>query len=177
MDDRDPTAVVLSDTHRETGHGLVGRAADAVSATDHLVHAGDFTTMSVLESFASMVSHLTAVHGNRDTPAVSDRVPATRTLDLDDVRLAVTHGDDREEMSLALFGRAEDAAVVVSGHTHRPHLIDADDVLLLNPGIHTDPRADEPTHAELLVTNVGVRVRILTRDGTVVGERTLESDG
>lgn len=159
--------VVLADTHRETGHGLVDRAATAVETADHVIHAGDFTTEHVYDAFDAVSPDLYAVHGNRDTPSLSEALPATQTVSVAGVTVAVTHRHANGDTGLAMFGRAHDADLVISGHTHRPHLVDAGDVTLLNPGSHTDPRGTPPTHAEVTVTEAGLRIEVLTRDGSV----------
>lgn len=159
--------VVLADTHRDSGHGLVGRAATAVDAADQLIHAGDFTTSTVYTAFEDVTPTVVGVHGNRDSAALQDRLPATRARTVGGLTVAVTHRHDAGETGLVMLGRAHDAALVVSGHTHRPHLIDTGAVTLLNPGSHTDPRGTTPTHAELTETDGGLRVEIVTRRGTV----------
>ncbi|MFC6735784.1 metallophosphoesterase family protein, partial [Halolamina salina] len=67
--------VVLSDTHRTEGTGLVGAAEDAVADADLVLHAGDFTTEAVLDAFHDAATDLRAVYGNRDDAAVTDRRP------------------------------------------------------------------------------------------------------
>ena len=140
---------VLSDTHSRSGHELDGRAKAAVEESDAVVHAGDFLTATALDAFEAAADRLYAVYGNNATPAVRDRLPPERTFDIEGVRFVLTHGDDRGATGLSLLGRQQAADVVVFGHSHRHAATDADDVLLLNPGSHADPRGGVPTHAEL----------------------------
>jgi predicted phosphodiesterase len=66
------------------------------------------------------------------------------------VRIAVTHTERGGATALPLFGRQRGAALVVSGHTHRPTVVAPDGgPTLLNPGSHADPRGNRPGHAEL----------------------------
>lgn len=160
--------VVLSDTHRETGHGLSGPALDAVRSADRVVHAGDFTTGAVLDAFVEAAARLEAVHGNADEPAVRKRLPETRVFEYGGVRVAVVHHRDGGATGLTLFGRSQGADLVVSGHTHRPVVVESEDVVLLNPGSHADPRGHRAAYAELEPADGGLTGRLREVDGTVL---------
>lgn len=157
--------VVLSDTHRGTGTGLEGRAAEAVSRAERVIHAGDFTTAAVLEAHRDTASRLDAVYGNRDDAAVRDALSAERRFTVGGVAVALTHRREGGETGLAMWGRARDADLVISGHTHRPAVSETEDVVLLNPGSHAQPRGGPATHAELEVAPGGLRGTIRTGDG------------
>lgn len=165
--------VVVSDTHSTSGHSLSGRTLEAVREADRVIHAGDFTTVSALEAFQGEAARLDAVHGNADDPAVRERLPDARTLEWEGVRIAVTHTRDGGPTALAMFGRERGADLVVSGHSHRPSVGHADDLTLLNPGSHAQPRGNRPGHAELEATDGTVRYRLCQPDGTVFEEGTL----
>lgn len=170
--------VVLSDTHRTERPGVSGGLADAVRAADRVVHAGDFTTEAVLDGFQSVSHSLLAVHGNADRPAVTERLPAARTFDVAGLTVAVTHTQRGGATGLEYFGLERGADLVVSGHTHRPHVEDTGDLVLLNPGSHTDPRSGEPTYGVLESgTESGLEGRIETVDGTIVQEIRVEGRG
>jgi putative phosphoesterase len=159
--------VVLSDTHGTDDPLLRGRTAEAVADADRVVHAGDLTTVAVLRALADAAGGpVHAVHGNADAPAVRERLPATRTLSYGGCRLVVTHTREGGETGLAMLGRAEDAALVVSGHTHRPRVAPGEPTLL-NPGSHAAPRGGPATHAELRATDGGLDGTIRAVDGAV----------
>lgn len=160
--------VLLSDTHGTDGHRLEGRTLEAVEDADLVVHAGDFTTPAALEAHHEAAGDLLAVHGNADDPAVRERLPSARTVEALGLRVAVTHRRDGGPTGLAMFGRSRDADVVVSGHTHRPAVVDAGDVLLVNPGSHAQPRGNRPGHAELVRTDEGVEGSLRQPDGALV---------
>ena len=164
---------VLSDTHGTDDARLSGWAADAVEAADLVLHAGDFTTVPVLEAFEAASERLAAVHGNVDDAAVTARLPATETVDVGPVRIVVVHGHEHTETGLAMLGRQEGADLVVSGHSHRPGVVDAGDVTLLNPGSHAQPRQFRPAHAELEPADGGLRGRLVGEDGEVIEEFTV----
>jgi putative phosphoesterase len=142
--------VVCSDTHGIDGPRLTGRTREAVAAADLVVHAGDFTTPAALDGFRAAAARLVAVHGNADTSAVTSRLPPAATTTYAGVPVAVTHTERGGETALSLFGRQRGAALVVSGHTHRPS-VDVPEAgpTLLNPGSHADPRGNRAAHAEL----------------------------
>lgn len=159
--------VVCSDTHRTDDHGLSGPLLEAVRSADRVVHAGDFTTPAVVDAFQAEARRLDAVHGNADTTAVQDRLPAARTLDYAGVTIALTHRRDGGATGLAMFGRSQGADLVVSGHTHRPTVVDTDGVVLLNPGSHAQPRGNRRAFAELEPVDAGLDGRLRDVDGTV----------
>lgn len=158
--------VVVSDTHRTERPGLEGHLAEAVSRADRVIHAGDFTTEAVLDGFHEVTDTLLAVAGNRDVPAVADRLPSARTLDLHGFTVALTHTQAGGQTGLSYFGAERDADLVVSGHTHRPHVVSGDGPALLNPGSHADPRGGEPTYATLEVAEGTLVGTIRTVSGT-----------
>jgi len=159
---------VVADTHATADHRLTGRTLAAVEDAETVVHAGDFTTADALAAHRRAAGDLLAVHGNADGPAVRERLPAARTVEALGIRLAVTHRRDGGATGLAMFGRSRDADVVVSGHTHRPSVVDAGEVLLVNPGSHAQPRGNRPGHAELRRDGEGVAGELRTPDGELV---------
>jgi putative phosphoesterase len=159
---------VVSDTHGTEDPRLDGRTAEAVADAEVVVHAGDFTTEPVLDAFHDAAGALHAVHGNRDEPAVTDRLPARRVLEYGGVRFAVVHGHEHSEQALSLAAREAGADCVVVGHSHRPTLRSLGEVTLLNPGSHADPRRYRPAHAELEPDDGGLAGRLVQPDGTVL---------
>lgn len=159
---------IFSDTHGTDDHGLEGATLEAAREADVVVHAGDFTTERVLEAFQATCPTLFAVHGNADEPAVRDRLPTERVVAAEGIRIAVRHRHDGGETGLAMFGRSRRADVVVTGHTHRPAVRDAGDVVVLNPGSHAQPRGNRPGFATLESTEDGLEGQLLEPDGTVL---------
>jgi len=156
--------VVLSDTHRESGTGFPDAVGTAVADAERVVHAGDFTTPAALDAVTAAAPRLDAVHGNADDPAVRERLPAERTLTHGGVRIAVTHRRDGGPTGLAMFGRSRGAALVVSGHTHRPAVVEGEPTLL-NPGSYAAPRGNRAAYATLEPTADGLAGAVRTVDG------------
>ena len=165
---------VVSDTHGTDGHRLRGRTLEAVREADLVVHAGDFVEVPVLDAFEEIATELVAVYGNVDDETVRRRLPRTRTVEVNGLRLALVHRVAGGETGLAMFGRDREAHLVVSGHSHRPSFVDAGDVGLLNPGSHAQPRGYRPGHAELDVDGATVRGRLCEPDGSVFEEFSFE---
>ncbi|MDR5656171.1 metallophosphoesterase [Halodesulfurarchaeum sp. HSR-GB] len=167
--------VVVSDTHRSERPGLTGSLREAVRSADRVIHAGDFTTEAVLDGFQSVASSLVAVAGNRDEPGVQDRLPTARTLTIGTFTVAVTHTQRGGQTGLTYFGAERGADLVISGHTHRPHLHTADGPVLLNPGSHADPRGGDPTYATLAKRDGDLEITI--RDTTGAEKRSVRLEG
>ncbi|WP_276273422.1 metallophosphoesterase [Haloarcula litorea] len=165
---------VVADTHGRDDHRLAGRTLAAVAAADRVVHAGDFTTETVLDAVASEAESLTAVHGNNDPPAVRERLPDTATLRWRDQTVVVAHGHEHSETALGMLARQEAADLVVVGHSHRPEIRDLDGAVLLNPGSYAEPRRYRPAHAELDADDERVRARLRSPDGTTFSTVTWE---
>lgn len=140
---------VVADTHGRDDHRLAGRTLEAVRDADCVLHAGDFLTEAVLDAFLAENDRLAGVYGNNDTAAVRERLPARRTVAREGVRIALAHGHEHTDTALAVYGRQENADLVVVGHSHRPAFRRVGDIPVLNPGSHADPRRYRAAHAEL----------------------------
>ncbi len=139
---------VVSDTH-----GHYDPALDKLFAgVDHIVHAGDFGTLDVLERLSALAP-LTAVTGNVDLPSFGDSFPWEAEVEVAGLRLIVCH------IGHSLMGRhdpvAEGFDMVVSGHSHRPAIEWRDGVLLLNPGTAGQARFGRPRTLALVEVRDG----------------------
>ncbi len=160
---------IFSDTHSHRGHELEDAALTAAREADVVVHAGDFTSEAALEAFQAACDCFFAVHGNADSAAVRERLPTARVVEAAGIRIAVTHRQDGGETGLAMFGRSRGADLVVFGHSHRPTVVETDDVTLLNPGSHADPRGNRPGFAVLEDGDDGrLEGTIRQPDGTLI---------
>lgn len=116
---------VISDTH-----GLLRpETVDALDGVDRILHAGDVGKPGLLEALAR-IAPVTVIRGNIDRGAWAETLPATATLEMAGLRIHMIH--DRNDL------RADPARegwnVVISGHSHKPGIEEADGVLWLNPG-------------------------------------------
>ncbi|WP_129114358.1 metallophosphoesterase [Halegenticoccus tardaugens] len=168
---------VVSDTHGKESHRLTGRTLDAVRDAELVIHAGDFTTETVLDAFYEEAAALRAVYGNNDDAATRRRVPESRTVEYGGVRFAVTHTRHGGPTALSLFGRERDADVVVFGHSHRPAFDATGPIPLVNPGSHAEPRGYRAAHVEIEQIEGGVGGRFCTPGGEVFERFELPADG
>ncbi len=115
---------VISDTH-----GLLRpQAIAALRGVDLILHAGDVGSPDVLARLRDVAPTL-AVRGNVDTEPWARELPEVQRVDTTVGRVYMTH--QRDEVQL---DPKEPIAVVINGHSHRPHAEWIDGVLFLNPG-------------------------------------------
>jgi len=99
------------------------------------------STVSALEELSALGPPVLAVHGNVDERALVELLPAQLELEIDRIRVAMTHdaGPARGRLP-RLRRRFPRADAVVFGHSHIP-LLDADaGFQIFNPGSPTDRR-------------------------------------
>lgn len=124
---------ILSDSHgeRQRIESVLARHADY----DMYLHAGDHADdVKGLREFVT-------VSGNCDLPTDA---PAEQTLELEGLRLLLTHGHHYQvkQSILPLSYRAAEVSAdfVIFGHSHVPVLAEESGVIYLNPGSLSYPR-------------------------------------
>jgi uncharacterized protein len=144
---------VISDTH-----GLLRpEALEALSGSEHIIHAGDVGSPEILEELAA-IAPVTAVRGNVDKEAWSRKLPETQVLEMGGISIYVLH----DLAKLDLKPKAAGFAVVVNGHTHVPKQETRDGVLYFNPGSAGPRRFKLPVSVgRLIVEDGGVRGKLL----------------
>lgn len=141
---------VVSDTHVPTRAPRIPDALlDALTEwrPDTILHAGDVVVAETLEPFEA-ITETYAVQGNMDRFSL----PGTYTDRFEGVGIAMRH-KPRNDTSLQKFGEANDAAIVIHGHTHVARDETVGGVRVLNPGSPTQPRGGEPSYATIRVEN------------------------
>lgn len=132
---------IISDTHGE----LPGAVFDVFAGVDRILHGGDVGDPDILDQLA-VLAPVTAVYGNADGFDVRARCSQVARLELDDLSIAVTHGDQfglpNPTVLRAAFPEAE---IIVFGHTHHPllELVDKT-VTVINPGSAGAPKNGIP---------------------------------
>lgn len=129
---------VVADTHGAphpaTSKHLLALAPDAI------LHAGDIGDLSVLDEL-SAIAPLLAVRGNIDGHA--PHTPDARTLAITDgertlsvvLLMHIAVNGPRLRADAARLARAEQASIVICGHSHVPLLSrERDGVVVFNPG-------------------------------------------
>jgi len=115
---------------------FIERAQRCFAETDMILHAGDLTSLSILDVFADKTVH--AVQGNMCGPKTRDTLPVSKIIEAGNFRLALVHGfgympniEDR------LFDAFAPIDCIVYGHTHRPVCSRYGQTLFMNPGSFT----------------------------------------
>ncbi len=116
---------LISDTH-----GLVrAQALDALRGVDLIIHAGDIGKPEVLDALKH-IALLTVIKGNNDRGPWATRLPETKTVAIGAARLFLIH----DVNDLAYDPSKRGISVVISGHSHKPSIVERDGVLFVNPG-------------------------------------------
>lgn len=135
---------VISDTHLPRGtRALPDECVRRIAAADLLLHAGDFSTASVLHALETIGPPVIGVHGNVDSTELRGLLPAERVVEADGARIAMLHDAGPRRGRLARMrarfgGRAQ---ALVFGHSHLPlHERGDDGFQIFNPGSPTERR-------------------------------------
>jgi putative phosphoesterase len=139
---------IISDTHLPRGTRALPAACVArLRGADAILHAGDFTAVSVLRELEALGPPVHAVHGNVDGPDLRALLPAVRVVDAGGARVAMIHDAGPASGRLGRMRRRfPDADAVVFGHSHLPLHEAADDgFAIFNPGSPTERRR-APAH-------------------------------
>ncbi len=154
-----PFIGLIADTH-----GLLRpQAADALRGSAHILHAGDVGQPAILAALRDLAP-TTAILGNVDHGAWAEALPETAVVDLEldghPLSIYLLHDANTLDLNPASAG----VHVVVSGHSHRPSVVQREiggqRVLFVNPG------AAGPRRFKLPVT-VG---RLVVRKGEIEAE-------
>jgi uncharacterized protein len=121
---------IISDTHGKLRAEVFEHFADV----DLIVHAGDIGPPGILEDLG-ILAPVVAVYGNTDDMTIRRIVPAVAEQEVGGLRMTVTHGDAFGSPTPAALRAAYPAADIIAyGHTHRQHIDESGDSLVLNPG-------------------------------------------
>ena len=147
---------VISDTH-----GLLRREVfDVFREVDHIFHAGDIGSLSLLTELEALAP-VTAVYGNTDDWDVRAAVPKVARVQLDGFEIVVTHGDQFGRPTPdVLYAAFPDAEIILYGHTHKPLLTLVDlGVTVMNPGAAGQRRFDILPSVGILELESGIPPR------------------
>ena len=147
---------VISDTH-----GLLRpEVFDVFREVDHIFHAGDIGSLSLLTELEALAP-VTAVYGNTDDWDVRAKLPRVAQLQLDGFEIVVTHGDQFGSPTPdALYAAFPDAEIILYGHTHKPLLTLVDLVVtVMNPGAAGQRRFDILPSVGILELETGIPPR------------------
>ena len=163
--DRRVRLAAVSDTHLpKFGKALPRALVEAIRTAriDLIVHLGDFTEPFVPALFEAL-GPFDAVAGNNDGLELVARFGRRKVLEIDGLRIGLTHGDlglggTTPQRARGAFA-SEAVAAVLFGHSHAPLVERVPGAsLLVNPGSPTDKRA-QPRYSWALVEIDGGAVR------------------
>ena len=151
---------VISDTHMPRGPRAIPQAClERCAAADAILHAGDLSSLAVLELLEELGPPVYAVHGNVDDADVRRALPEARQERFERATIAMVHDPGaRQGRVERLRRRFPEADAVVFGHTHMPeHQEGAGTFQIFNPGSPTERRRS-PRHTMGEATVTGSRV-------------------
>jgi uncharacterized protein len=125
---------IISDSHLRAPTPLLCQTIDQYfKETVFILHAGDITSLKVIEAFQG--KEVIAVAGNRDSSRTRAHLPQKRVIRVERFRIGLIHGWG---MPLGLGKRVvsefEGIDCLVYGHSHWPVNVYRDGILYFNPG-------------------------------------------
>jgi putative phosphoesterase len=139
---------LISDTH-----GLVRPSVfDALEGVRMILHAGDVGD-GVLDELR-VIAPVHAVRGNTDPIGAGD-LPETLELDVDGLRIHMSHGHELGVPTPDELFATYDANVIIYGHTHRPLVTRSGGRWCVNPGAAGPRRFDLKPSVGLLRIDSG----------------------
>ncbi|MCD9025507.1 metallophosphoesterase family protein [Cohnella silvisoli] len=137
--------VVVSDTHMpRMNKKLPERLLKELKTASAIIHAGDWTKLSVYESLAAFAPTY-GVAGNNDGSDIVRRFGLRKVLEFEGSRIGVVHGHGAskrlgtESHALEAFKGVQLNALIY-GHSHIPVHKRIGEMLVFNPGSPTDKR-------------------------------------
>ena len=143
---------VLSDTHGHLSPSLV----TALSRVDMIIHAGDLDRPEILAKLKKLAPVI-AVRGNMDRGRWAQNMLPAEMTSVQGIDLYILHDLVKLDIDPAPIG----IRIVISGHTHRPAIVEKEGVIYLNPGSASQPRGGAmPSYALLTITDQDLDVTI-----------------
>jgi putative phosphoesterase len=142
-------------------HGLIRPGVhQALTGVELILHAGDVGGPEILDELR-LIAPVKAVFGNTDAPdepELSDQI----LIDVDGVRVHVSHGHEVGSPTPAKLAARYDADVVIYGHTHRQLITRLEGRLFVNPGSAGPKRFSlSPSVGRLTIANGNAEVEII----------------
>ena len=151
--------LAISDTHVRQFGELPEKVAELFRECDAVIHAGDFTSVEVYESFSK--KEIYAVHGNIDDYELKKMLPHELKFEVEGVRFGLVHKGNYLNQFHDLGYKAKELGVdfLIFGHVHRFVLEKFGDVVVLCPGSPTKPRLSAASVALMEVEGGKVDVK------------------
>ena len=154
---------LISDTHiPDRAKELPQNVLDAFSDVDMIIHAGDLTSLDVIDKLET-IAPVMAVQGNMDRANGIDLSKA-KIIEAEGLKIGVAHGEvypRADTQQLVYLAKELDVDILVTGHSHQPKIEKTGGVLLINPGSPIVPRLADRTVMLLEINNKEVDVEIV----------------
>ena len=145
---------LISDTHITEKRGkLSEKALEHFKGLDLILHAGDISSQTVIDTL-NQIAPTIAVEGNNDRTRKTIDLKPSEIIEIDDLKILLIHGDklpSRNFEKYCEFAQKHKADVLISGHTHQPHLEKIENTLLINPGSPNRPIKSDASIAILTI--------------------------
>ncbi|MBU1998431.1 MAG: metallophosphoesterase family protein [Candidatus Omnitrophota bacterium] len=133
---------VVSDTHISNKNEEIPQAiARALKNVDLVIHAGDFTDLSVLDKLNEVCKEVVAVCGNMDNISAKARLPQKKIIQAGSYRIGVMHGFGHPGGLIDLLAKEfkdDKVDIIIFGHSHCAYNKRHKGILFFNPGSPTD---------------------------------------
>jgi hypothetical protein len=127
---------VLSDTHISSIENLPKKLINSLSTVDLIIHAGDFTSMEVLNGLKEL-GKLKAVQGNMDSTKIKSTLPVKEIIKVGNKTIGITHGSGspwRIEHRVRKIFDPDKVDIIIYGHSHESQNKVMEGILFFNPG-------------------------------------------
>ncbi|MCQ6560096.1 metallophosphoesterase family protein [Paenibacillus mendelii] len=152
--------IVVADTHMpRMAKKLPDRLLWELRDADTVIHAGDWTQLSIYEELAAHAPTV-GVAGNNDGPGIIKLFGYRKQLEFEGHQIGIVHGHgtgkriNTEQRALDSF-KGTSVDVILFGHSHIPLQKRVGSVLLFNPGSPTDKRRQPRYSFGVLQLNPG----------------------
>ena len=154
---------LISDTHiPDRAKEIPQKVFDAFSEVDLILHAGDLTSLKVIEDLEK-IAPVIAIQGNMDR-VNGINLPVAKVIEAEGLKIGIAHGEvypRADTQQLVYLAKELDVDILVTGHSHQPKIEQSEGILLLNPGSPVVPRLADRTVMLLEVNDKNVDVEII----------------
>lgn len=157
---------VISDTHYTAkSPGMPKAVLEGLKGVDMIIHAGDLTSLKVLEELRKICPNVKSVYGNMDPPEVRVALAEKEIIQADNLRLGVYHGYGGADSLIDVldeFFKDDKPDIIIFGHSHTAFSRKIGGVLYFNPGSPTDKIfAPYNSYGIIEIKDSGIKARIV----------------
>lgn len=159
---------VLSDTHiSEPDANLksIFKEGGVFNKVEIVIHAGDFTTIDIVDFIEENSPKFYGVQGNMDDHDIRERLPAKKIIEVEGIRLGLTHGwGPPQDLRERVYEYFNDPSLdcIIFGHSHEPNNSYIGNTLMFNPGSFKESFfSPGKTAGKLIIEKGGVKGEII----------------